>query len=203
MPKRSDDYMQERQRQILDAATRCVLHKGWSRVTVDNVATAANLSKGAVYVHFGSKEALLQGLLERSVAAIEAIAECKTVEQFYQSLAADIEVLNGSQGRQLAMKQLEMVVESMRNPKLQKIFRRATQRLMASVTTVVRRLRPDLGAAAAAAIALKIIILLHGTRALRAQSDIPSGTALQSVLEREINTLLRPKIYGVRVKGQS
>src|SRR3569832_2447525 len=63
MPKRSDDYMAERRRQILNAAIACLNSQGWNRTTVDDVARQAKQNKGAVYIHFANKRALLNGQL--------------------------------------------------------------------------------------------------------------------------------------------
>jgi AcrR family transcriptional regulator len=191
MPKRSPDYMRERRRLILDAATRCSIRNGWSRATIDDVAAAAGMSKGAVYVHFHSKDALLQGLLERGFEAIDSIRHCRSVEEFRLALGSELEVLNGALGRVLAIRQIELVLESTRDPQLKDVFRRATVRLIDNVSTVLRRLRPALGAAEARDAALTLTILLHGVRSLRAQSDKPSGIELRKVLERHMDALLQ------------
>ncbi|HUW08454.1 MAG TPA: TetR/AcrR family transcriptional regulator [Anaerolineae bacterium] len=52
-----------RQREILAAARRVVFSKGIHRATVDDVAAAAELSKGAIYLYFESKESILAHLL--------------------------------------------------------------------------------------------------------------------------------------------
>jgi AcrR family transcriptional regulator len=190
MPKRSDGYMQERRRQILDAAMKCGLRKGWSRVTIDDVATMASLSKGAVYVHFQSKQALLLGLLETSVEALEAITACRTVEELTKSFSSELASFDASHGRQLAIKQIELLIESTRSPALQNVFRRGTERLIENVTKVVRRLRPELSDERSAEVALTLVILLHGTRSLRAQADVPSSQQLQRVVQRQVTALL-------------
>ena len=52
---------------LLQAAGRVFARKGYRAATVDDVAAAAGLSKGAVYWHFESKEELLLALLEEQV----------------------------------------------------------------------------------------------------------------------------------------
>jgi AcrR family transcriptional regulator len=52
-----------RQREILAAAREVVFAKGMQRATVDDVAARAELSKGAIYLYFESKETLLAHLL--------------------------------------------------------------------------------------------------------------------------------------------
>ena len=56
--------------EILDAALDQFLANGYARTTMDAIAKAANLSKGAVYLYFPSKEALLEGLVRRAVVPI-------------------------------------------------------------------------------------------------------------------------------------
>ncbi|GAA4905102.1 TetR family transcriptional regulator [Actinomycetospora succinea] len=51
---------------ILDAYTDLVVTSGPETVTLDAVASAAGVSKGGLLYHFGSREALLDGLLDRS-----------------------------------------------------------------------------------------------------------------------------------------
>jgi AcrR family transcriptional regulator len=51
---------------ILDAYTELVVTSGPETVTLEAVATAAGVSKGGLLYHFGSREALLEGLLERA-----------------------------------------------------------------------------------------------------------------------------------------
>lgn len=58
--------------EILDAALLVFTDKGFEPAKVDEVAARAGVSKGAVYLYFESKEALLRGLIEREVAPVAA-----------------------------------------------------------------------------------------------------------------------------------
>ncbi|WP_370679364.1 TetR/AcrR family transcriptional regulator [Comamonas sp. GB3 AK4-5] len=51
--------------QILNAALSEFARCGYTAARMDDIAKAAGLSKGGLYAHFASKEALLQSLLER------------------------------------------------------------------------------------------------------------------------------------------
>lgn len=51
--------------QILDAALAEFSRRGYTAARMEDIAQAAQLSKGGLYAHFPSKEALLQTLLER------------------------------------------------------------------------------------------------------------------------------------------
>lgn len=63
MPKIGDDRRDARRQQIMDAARRRLSTKSYSGVTVDDICSEAGLSKGAFYVHFESKQALLRALI--------------------------------------------------------------------------------------------------------------------------------------------
>jgi AcrR family transcriptional regulator len=56
--------------EVLDAALDLFISKGFANTRVEDIATAAGLSKGAVYLYFPSKEAILEGLVKRAVVPI-------------------------------------------------------------------------------------------------------------------------------------
>jgi len=58
---------------ILDVATELFLHYGYKRTTVDEIATAAGISKGSVYLHFNSKEAVFGVASQRICGRVLAI----------------------------------------------------------------------------------------------------------------------------------
>lgn len=53
-------------REILRVALRLFVSQGYRHTTVDQIASAAKLTKGSVYFYFGSKEALLTALLDET-----------------------------------------------------------------------------------------------------------------------------------------
>jgi AcrR family transcriptional regulator len=57
---------------ILDAAAELVTEVGSGHLTLDAVAERAGLSKGGLLYNFPSKDALLQGMLERLIAEVTA-----------------------------------------------------------------------------------------------------------------------------------
>ncbi|MBI4920695.1 MAG: TetR/AcrR family transcriptional regulator [Devosia nanyangense] len=56
--------------EVLDAALALFVEKGFAASRVEDIATRAGLSKGAVYLYFPSKEAILEGLVRRAVLPI-------------------------------------------------------------------------------------------------------------------------------------
>lgn len=65
---------------LLEAALRLFVSQGYRSTTLDRIAAAAGLTKGAVYFYFGSKEALLLELLGR-VEAIVVDDAIKAIER--------------------------------------------------------------------------------------------------------------------------
>ena len=61
-----------RRTELLDAAVAVVRRDGAAALTLDAVAAEAGVSKGGVLYHFGSKRALIDGLLTRWLDAFEA-----------------------------------------------------------------------------------------------------------------------------------
>lgn len=60
--------------EVLDAALDLFMAKGFAATRVEDIARQAGLSKGALYLYFPSKEALLEALVRRAVSPIAALA---------------------------------------------------------------------------------------------------------------------------------
>lgn len=58
---------EEREGRILDAAADLFVHYGYDKTTVSDIAQRAGVSKGAIYLHFESKDDLLEGLILREM----------------------------------------------------------------------------------------------------------------------------------------
>jgi TetR/AcrR family acrAB operon transcriptional repressor len=63
MPPKSDRH--ERETRILDAALKLIVQYGYDKTSMNDIAQEAHVSKGAIYLHFDSKDALFERLLWR------------------------------------------------------------------------------------------------------------------------------------------
>lgn len=72
---------ERRAQRILDAAAELVLRWGYDKTTVDDVARAAGVAKGTIYLHWKTREELFTALLRRERAELAAEVE--------RALAAD------------------------------------------------------------------------------------------------------------------
>ena len=64
MPKSDNE---QREQRILDAALDLFVHYGYDKTTVSDIAHEAGVSKGAIYLHFESKDDLFEALLIREL----------------------------------------------------------------------------------------------------------------------------------------
>ncbi|MBN1317572.1 MAG: TetR/AcrR family transcriptional regulator [Anaerolineales bacterium] len=84
----------EREHRILDAAIELIVHFGYDKTTVDDIARQAAVSKGAIYLHFESKDDLFKALLTRELGryslswleSIEADPQGGTIGGMYRNM---------------------------------------------------------------------------------------------------------------------
>ena len=65
--ERKEREKERRREEILDAAQRVFVEKGLTTATVDDIAIAAELSKGTLYLYFESKEDIYIALMTRGL----------------------------------------------------------------------------------------------------------------------------------------
>lgn len=68
MPKVSDEYKEEKRKDLLRSALACFGEKGYEATTVDDIIRHAGVSKGMLYTYFSSKEEILLELLKQRTA---------------------------------------------------------------------------------------------------------------------------------------
>jgi AcrR family transcriptional regulator len=64
---------------IVNAATRIFGERGFAATTMDDIAAAARVAKGAVYHHFSTKEALFEAVFE--LVSLELIADLDRISR--------------------------------------------------------------------------------------------------------------------------
>ncbi|WP_157961335.1 TetR/AcrR family transcriptional regulator [Microvirga flavescens] len=105
---------------ILDAAAELVSEVGSGRLTLDAVAERAGLSKGGLLYNFPSKEALLQGMIQRMVDEVSAEREALRGKLGGPNLEARLCVNAALKMRTGNMKEISngMLAASSENPRL-------------------------------------------------------------------------------------
>ena len=76
-PKVPEVYLEARRAEILEAATKCFMEKGFHNTIMQDIYDAANLSPGAVYNYFSSKEdivvAVVKEFTDWSVSSLASV----------------------------------------------------------------------------------------------------------------------------------
>lgn len=85
-PKVPQAYLDARRIEIIEAARKCFLEKGFHNTTMQDIYTATNLSPGAVYNYFSSKEEIVIASIKRytdwSISSLESLISENPDESF-------------------------------------------------------------------------------------------------------------------------
>lgn len=81
MPRVSQEHLDNRRQQILDAATRCFVTNGFHATSMQDVFAEANLSAGAVYRYFRGKEEIIGAIAMSAMSTVAgAFAEAASAD---------------------------------------------------------------------------------------------------------------------------
>ncbi|MBF6467147.1 TetR/AcrR family transcriptional regulator [Nocardia beijingensis] len=70
MPRVSEEHLERRRQQILDAARRCFARTGFHETSMQDVFAESGLSAGAVYRYFKSKDELITALATETTVSL-------------------------------------------------------------------------------------------------------------------------------------
>jgi AcrR family transcriptional regulator len=155
MPKVTEEHIQARRRQILDAARRCFASEGLHRTTMQDIFNEAGLSAGAVYTYFGGKREIVWAIADDVFGQIRReLSDTESLEDAFDRLMVVFDYL--SDQPDLLPMLLQFWAEALRDPDLMAVIRRA-----------VDHERKRIAAAASGhddpdATARAVIALLHG-----------------------------------------
>src|SRR5882762_9131674 len=69
---RREEYSDATRAALLESATRLFSEVGYMHTSLDDVARATRMTRGAVYHHFNGKQALFEAVLENQEIALQA-----------------------------------------------------------------------------------------------------------------------------------
>ena len=75
MARVTEAHVEARRNQIVDAAWACFARKGYHQTTMQDIASEAGISAGAIYRYYPSKEAVLKAINDRSQELGRALVE--------------------------------------------------------------------------------------------------------------------------------
>jgi AcrR family transcriptional regulator len=185
--------------EILDAALDEFIANGFDAARMDDIAASAGVTKGALYLYFEGKEAMLRALIEREVAPmvarLEALAEAPAPDPI-ELIRHAARMVSGALAnpRLFAVPRL-IVGISGRFPELAEFYRETVfARARAVIAKLVQR-GVELGqfrnvdpVAAARAMMGPIMVEVLWTHVLRGESELGRG---QAWIDAQLDILLR------------
>jgi TetR/AcrR family transcriptional repressor of uid operon len=144
MPKLKPTTQAARREHILDAAERCFARAGFHRTTMQDICREAEVSAGALYVYFSSKEELIAGIAERDRATLaQQLAKVSAAPDLLAALAKLGEYYSLEQPRHKRILCIEIGAESTRNPVVSEIFRSVDRGAIDSLEQIFARARDE------------------------------------------------------------
>jgi TetR/AcrR family transcriptional regulator, repressor for uid operon len=137
-PKVSTQYKIDVKEKIVDAALATFSKNGYDRTRMDDIAEAANVSKGTLYLYFKNKEELFFAISERNIRELkEQLSTLLTksedliasAENFYENFRSD------TSGTNVEKVFFEIIAESSRNLKLRRMLYEQRIKMLDVVTT--------------------------------------------------------------------
>lgn len=191
VPKLSQQDMDARRRDILNAAARCFARKGIQATTMREIFAEAGMSAGAVYNYFKTKDELIAAGLVASTAesadAILAGADLPESGRDFRATMSDFlsdleQARVDGRAKATPMIHAEVAVR----PEMLEIFRQGRTRIRDAARQQIARLRPELTEAQCAVLAGFVFALYQGLvteAALEETSDLPAmGSLIDHVL---------------------
>lgn len=165
MPKRSDEHMAQRREQIIDAAMRAFARKGFHQSSMKDICEEANLSVGAVYVHFKAKRDIIHEMMRINQEFLQKI-RIESLDKFEQlmldNITAQVRDHDGT-GPRL---QAQLVTESLSDPDIHTYLKTAlvhSENFLRDTITHLKStgdIRPDYDADLGARI---LVLIIQGT----------------------------------------
>ncbi|WP_018587684.1 TetR family transcriptional regulator [Salinispora arenicola] len=113
---------------LLDAAEARFGDRGIHQTSLDEIAAAVGLTKGAIYANFSSKNDLIAAILERKLSADEAPLPIGSVAAWAARLGDSYESnVDRAESRRFAMALVEFWLHAMRNESARELLAQSLQ----------------------------------------------------------------------------
>lgn len=130
MPKVSQEYLDARRSEILDAAIVCFSRDGLHCTTMQDIVRQSGLSPGAIYNYFKSKEEIIAAIATRRQEkerehVASAINEGPADKALLRLRDAFLDELSNPEERQRRRVSVQLWAEAQRNAEIRKIVERS------------------------------------------------------------------------------
>jgi AcrR family transcriptional regulator len=144
MPKVSEAHLEARRNQILEAAALCFSRDGFQATTIQAIRDEAELSTGAVYRYFSSKDEIIAAIAEMGRQTTQDIleeaesADSATIS-LAQMMAASLDVVHSPETDMSNRLSLLLWGEALRVPRINELLVDAVANLGQPFTDEVQR----------------------------------------------------------------
>jgi len=139
VPKVSEAHLEARRRQILDAALICFGERGFHATSMRDICREAELSAGAVYRYFESKEDLIAGIAELEIEPL--LAMLRDLEPEARIKAAIHQLFDHPELDQAMRVEVSLWAEALTNPRIAELMRAQLEPMTATVTDAIAELQ--------------------------------------------------------------
>ena len=146
MPRVTEEYIQRRRRQILDAAWRCFAHNGFHATTMDDVIEAAGASPSVVYRWFRGKDELVTAVVVEALSGLlDAQRELllrdppPTLAEAVEHILVTAAARTTRDGEDLSALAVQTWTEALRNPEVHQVVTGGLEQLRDGFAELVRR----------------------------------------------------------------
>jgi AcrR family transcriptional regulator len=150
MPKVSEEHRVARRAQIVAAARSCVAEQGFHKTTMADVIAASDLSAGAVYGYFKSKEDIVAAIAEEALSSVDELFGSVLVNDepvrpllVFERVLKHIVSIAERPGGDVTRIALQAWAESLRNPAVMEIAGGKYRMLRSRFAEVARRAQAD------------------------------------------------------------
>jgi AcrR family transcriptional regulator len=188
IPKVSQNHLDARRQQILDAAVECFSRDGLHPTSMQDIVRQSGLSAGALYTYFKSKDEMITAIAagrhmrEREMigAAIQDSDTAATLHILVRNFARSLLDPTEQKARRLS---IQLWAEALRNPGILKIVREGTDmpRMMLSAMILEARERGDISKQIVPDALARVLIALFQGFALQLALD--ASTELEPSLQ--------------------
>jgi len=123
VPRVTDAHREARRRHVLDAAIACFAREGFHRTSMTQILAEAEMSAGAIYRYFPSKEDIVEAIAEErhaleSALAASALANPDTRQALHDLAAAYLGWLSDPVEQQRRRVTVQVWAEALRNERV-------------------------------------------------------------------------------------
>ena len=195
-PKMPKSYLEARKREIVEAAIKCYIEKGYHNVTMQDIYQTTELSPGAVYNYFKGKEEIFAEAARMSQEKNDLMFSeyvTKNTEYPLSELGKlYMETIRQIDIQKVTALNLSLYAEAVRNPELAETLRENYKNVLNHVTEIVENYQAD----------GRISGNLDAESVSRVILNILTGIGLQYIFEPDVNMELYLETYDAIIKGE-